>query len=176
MPWESHLSPISLSQDGQSAALPSGLASWGEFFTTADGLAIAMHASSFSLISPSDPEKPGEWIVLYGSNFGPVLGAPATGLPAPIDRLVPVDPGTPVPWQFQIWLRDPLGDRLLNSNFIGLAPALIGAYQINVQLPDSLPPGGVQIYVTRTRDCGFFFLQGCGRGIIHDVSTIALLR
>ncbi len=177
MPWESHAAPITLSQDGESVQIPSDPARWGEFFTGADGFAAAMHAATFSPVTPQDPARPGEWIVLYGSNFGPVEGPPATGMPAPLDREVMLDPGTPVPWNFAVFQTDgAAGDRALISNFIGLAPGLTGVYQVNVQMPDSIPAGGLKLYVQRSRLCGFFFVPGCGRGEMMDSSTTALVR
>jgi len=175
VPWEAHLGPAVLAQDGQYVTIPSDPAPWGEFFTMADGFAVAAHASDFSTVSAQNPVRPGEWIVLYASNLGPVTGAPQTGVAAPTDRPTPLDPGTPVAWQFHVLLRDPSGDRSLESNYLGLAPGLTGVYQINVRMPDTLP-SQVSIYVQRDRNCGFFFTQGCGRGEQLDFSVNANLH
>jgi uncharacterized protein (TIGR03437 family) len=173
VPWENHGGPPSLSQGSNSLPIVAAPAAWGEFFTTQDGFAIALHAIDFSLVTPQNPAQPAEWIVLYGSNFGDVVGPPATGSPAPLDPLAPLDPGGPVGWTFTAWLIDPTGNRQLTTNFFGLAPGLTGVYQINVHMPDTLPANILQIYMQRTRDCGFFFKQGCGRGLLLDISATA---
>ena len=67
---------------------------------------------------------------------------------------------------------DPSGNRGIESNYLGLAPGFIGVYQINVKMPDELR-APVEIHVQRSRDCGFFFLQGCGRGVVLDFSAVA---
>lgn len=175
VPWENHPAPLILSQGSDSVAIDASPAAWGQFFTDAQAFAIAVHATDFSLITIENPVQPGEWVALWGSNFGPVAGPPATGEPAPLDRAIPLDPGAPIPWTFTVWLRDPSGNRLLAGNFIGLAPGSVGAYQINLQMPDTLPASPVQLYVQRVRDCGFFFTPGCGRGVILDISATAKL-
>ena len=98
VPWEEHVGPAVLAQDGFAATIPSDVAPWGEFFTTPDGYAVALHAADFSVVSEENPVRPREWIALYGSNFGPVKDPPPSGAPAPVDRPTPVDPGFPVGW------------------------------------------------------------------------------
>jgi uncharacterized protein (TIGR03437 family) len=185
VPWESHPIPLVLSQNGASAVIMSAdgtgemiavePAPWGEFFTTPDGFAVALHAVDYSLITARKPAAPGEWIILYASNLGNVIGPPATGSPASLDTLAPLDPGAPVPWKFTVWRKDASGDQQLTTNFLGLAPGLIGVYQVNVEMPAALPPGDMQIYIQRVRDCGFFFTQGCGRGVLLDLSATAMV-
>lgn len=176
VPWEDHPGPIVLAQGESSVVVPSAVAPWGEFFTDADGFAIAAHAADFSLVTAASPIQPGEWIVLYASNLGSVNGPPPSGQPASLTALAPLDPGMPVAWNFEVLMRNPAGDLPLESNFMGLAPGLIGAYQVNAKMPDALPSGAVQIYLQRSRFCGFFFVPGCGRGEMMDTSTIAKLR
>ena len=175
VPWEDYPTAPALSHGDNSLSPPTSLAPWGEFATDSAGYAIAFHAADWTLVTASNPTRPGEWIALYGSNFGAVSNPPVTGSAAPIDHLVSLDGGGSFPWSFKMLLQDPAGDRDLATNFMGLAPALIGVYQINVQMPDGLPTGGVQIYVQRSRDCGFFFTQGCGRGLMLNISAIARL-
>ena len=175
VPWENYPTAPVLSQGDNSLTVPTALAPWGEFATDSAGYAIAFHAADWTLITTANPTRPGEWIALYGSNFGSVYNAPATGSVTTIGQLISLDGGGSVPWSFKMLLREPAGDRTLTTNFMGLAPGLIGVYQINVQMPDGLPTGGVQIYFQRSRDCGLFFTPGCGRGLMIDISATAKL-
>jgi uncharacterized protein (TIGR03437 family) len=73
----------------------------------------------------------GSTAVIYATGLGPVTNAPATGRAAsaePLSRVVaPVEvkiAGTSVP-----------------VTFAGLAPGYAGLYQINAQIPQSVPAG-----------------------------------
>ena len=175
VPWHSN-GASTVSQDATSAEASGTPAPWGRFFSDAAGYVIAQHASDFSLVTAGNPARPGEWIVAYGTNFGTVFNPPPDGAPTPIDRLFPADLGGPVPWQFSVWLKQSSGEVTLTSNFIGLAPGMVGVYQLNIKMPDELQPGDVQFNMQRSRFCGFFFVQSCGRGLILDISSPAKLH
>lgn len=175
VPWHASGAPT-LSQDSASAVAPYNLAPWGRFFSDSAGYVIAQHAADFALVTAGNPARPGEWIVAYGTNFGEVFNPPPDGAPTPLDRLFPAGLGGPVPWQFIVRLRQNSGEVTLTSNFIGLAPGLVGVYQLNLKMPDDLQPGDVQFYMQRSRNCGFFFMLGCGRGLMLDISSTAKLH
>lgn len=172
VPWEArYRNVVTVSQGASSdVATYEGL-SWGQFFVDAAGYVVAQHAADYRLVTAANPARPSEWIIAYGSSFGPVAGQPRTGAPAFLDQPSPLYPGAPVPWQFSVYLRQPGGDIRLEMNFIGLAPGTVGVYQVNFRMPDRVAPGEASFYVQRHRICGFFLVQGCGRGVQLDVSA-----
>jgi enamine deaminase RidA (YjgF/YER057c/UK114 family) len=104
-------------------------------------LISSAHQDFSGLVTSNQPALPGEIIHLYGSGFGPVTpplpdgaSAPAT----PLSRTMsPVTCGA----------LDTSGNAVpLTVLFAGLAPGIAGIYQLDVQLPSTLPAGNaVQI-------------------------------
>jgi uncharacterized protein (TIGR03437 family) len=91
----------------------------------------AIHGDWSGVISAASPARPGEVVHLYGIGFGPVDPPQITGQPAPasppahvVTSFTCVTPG-----------RDnrPVDLPIL---FAGLAPGLLGYYQISLQLPE----------------------------------------
>lgn len=175
VPWEG-AGPFSISQGSNSAALPGQSAPWGQFFIDPSGDVYAQHVSDYRAVTSADPARPGEWIVLLGTNFGDVFSHPPTGAPAAAQPLSSVDPGSPIGWSYTVNLLQSGQLVSLESNYIGLAPGRVGVYQINARMPKDLAPGTVSLYLQRSRFCGFFFTPGCGRGQMLDISTHANLR
>jgi uncharacterized protein (TIGR03437 family) len=167
--------PPMLVQGQQSASIPLTPAPWGQLFLN-NGDLLAQHASDYRLVSSADPPRAGEWIITYGSNFGPVVQAPTSGFPAPLDRLVPLDSGGLKPWIFRVRLDTLTSSEIpLEVGFLGLAPGKVGIYQINFRMPDPLPPGPAWIYLQRIANCGFRFSAGCGIGILTDFTDWVVL-
>jgi uncharacterized protein (TIGR03437 family) len=114
-----------------SAAVP-GLAAF------ADGRLIAQHQDG-SLVTPTAPAKPMEYIVAYLAGMGGTDNPVQTGAGSPSDPLarpaaapsLELD-GKPVP-----------------ILFAGLTPGLVGLYQLNFQIPAGLTAGNVQLVVTQ---------------------------
>ena len=82
---------------------------------------------------PSNPAARGSYVSLYGTGIGRVDNAPADGngasgpVPATGYPLISMSPGGPVDnSDIQYW---------------GLAPGLPGVWQLNLHIPDSVPPG-----------------------------------
>jgi enamine deaminase RidA (YjgF/YER057c/UK114 family) len=99
-------------------------------------LVASAHQDFSGLITSNQPARPGEIIHLFASGLGPVTppvpdgaSAPAT----PLSRTVsPVTCGA----------LDASGNSIpLTLLFAGLAPGMTGIYQLDVQLPSSLPAG-----------------------------------
>jgi uncharacterized protein (TIGR03437 family) len=174
LPWETPAgSPIAISQGSASsppAALPANPV-WSVFFKDSAGAVIAQHASDFSLVTPGNPARPGEWIIAYASNLGSVAAPPPSGTPAPLDRLSPIA-GSGVTG---VVLVSDNGPRAVESNFIGLTPGAAGLYQVNLRIPDGYRDAGVRLAFSRLRFCGFFFVPGCGRGFVTEFSSAATL-
>jgi uncharacterized protein (TIGR03437 family) len=97
---------------------------------TFNGIAIAQNIPSFSLVTSSNPAVPGQYIVLYCTGLGPVNNTPATGAPA-------ADATSTTTSQAQV----SIGGQSATVSFSGLAPGLVGVYQLNVQVPASVSPG-----------------------------------
>jgi uncharacterized protein (TIGR03437 family) len=106
--------------------------------TAAPGIFVANAANQAAVLnqdgtlnSPSNPAAPGSIIAIYGTGGGPTSPPGQTGAISP---LVPASLTQPVAVQ--------IGGRNANVIYAGAAPGLIsGAIQINVLLPDTLPPG-----------------------------------
>lgn len=103
-----------------------------QFFSSVDGYVIAQH-SDYSLITPDSPARPGEVIVIYAIGLGRTAPQPAAGE-------IPWYPG----WMTQLEsLRVSIDGVVLGPEHIwyaGLSPGWAGLYQINLILPDPLPP------------------------------------
>jgi uncharacterized protein (TIGR03437 family) len=86
------------------------------------------------------PAKAGSYITFFGTGQGRVNGMPADGHPTPASPLLPANPSLKV---------------FINSDFVpqssvqfsGLAPGLVGVWQINVKIPANVPPGDVPVFV-----------------------------
>jgi uncharacterized protein (TIGR03437 family) len=95
-----------------------------------------------SVNSPSNPIARGQYLSVFGTGQGFVPGAPPDGEPAP--GALPTD----------------LKPRVaINANFVpeseiqysGLAPFLVGVWQINVRIPESVPPGNNIVFFVQMR-------------------------
>ena len=76
--------------------------------------------------------RPGDTLVLYGSGFGPVNPAVATGAAAGSDQLSRLTETPKVSFGQNFF--GPFVDPL----FVGLAPGFVGLYQLNVRVPNNL--------------------------------------
>ncbi len=88
---------------------------------------------------PSQPINRGQIITLYGTGQGFISGAPPDGTPAsgPIASSNPPD----------VWI-DPTFVDPSTITYWGLAPGLVGVWQINVKVPDTtVPANQVQVFV-----------------------------
>ena len=99
-------------------------------------LLASVHQDFSGQITSGQPARAGEIIHLYGSGFGPVAPPVPDGASAPAavlsKTLTPVTCGG----------LDASGQTLsLPVLFAGLAPGMAGTYQLDVQLPASLPAG-----------------------------------
>ena len=90
--------------------------------------------ADFSGLLTSQP-NPGDTIVVYAAGLGPVNGPMVTGQPAPLDRTVAIQ------GQFNCTF-NPYGPQA-ETLFAGLAPGLLGIYQVNFRLPPGPNPGPI---------------------------------
>jgi uncharacterized protein (TIGR03437 family) len=101
------------------------------------GQAVAVIAGTSSLAAPvgtlpgSRPANRGEYITVYCNGLGPVMNQPATG------TVSPTDPPATTTTQPKVTI----GGQFANVTYAGLAPGLVGVYQLNIQIP-ALPTTG----------------------------------
>lgn len=87
---------------------------------------VAIHADFKSLVTEENPARPGELVHLYLAGGGPVTVPVATGMPNPIEPLSRIT--TQISVVGDLWTP-------LEVPFIGLAPGLIGLWQMDVYVP-----------------------------------------
>jgi len=124
----------------------------GAFSQTQDGIgpAAALHNATGTLITPSEPAQPGEYIQLYVTGLGTVTPAISDGA---------VGPTSPLSWsdlygassltvQFDDYNSFDCSTGCVGSiEYAGLVPTLAGLYQINVQVPTSGLGDGDTVYI-----------------------------
>jgi uncharacterized protein (TIGR03437 family) len=110
----------------------------GVFTQEANGLgyAAAVHASDGSLVSPSNPAVPGDFIAVFLTGLGTVNDA----------KLADVF----VANHLSVYLDDYVRGASVKAkvSYAGLAPGLDGLYQMNVQIPDGIGPGDVYLEIS----------------------------
>jgi len=102
------------------------------------GYAAAQHVADYSLITPSNPAKVGESIILYGTGFGDVTPAVPDGGPG--SSTPPYSTTSNTISVFIDGIQAQVG-------FAGLTPQLIGLYQLNVTVPTGVSTGDVSVDV-----------------------------
>jgi uncharacterized protein (TIGR03437 family) len=99
------------------------------FFST--GYAMAFHAGTSIPADQAHPASAGEVLESYGVGLGAVNPAVADGATAPSNPPATVLAAPQVK----------IGNQIAKVTFAGLAPGLIGIYQVNVIVPSGLKPG-----------------------------------
>jgi len=100
-------------------------------FAMPNGYAIVTHADA-SLITPDAPAHPGEIIVIYAAGLGKTERNPSTGeLPPYISYLLN--------WKDTKVTLNGVAVDPNRMPYAGLTPYSAGLYQINLQLPDTVP-------------------------------------
>jgi uncharacterized protein (TIGR03437 family) len=156
---------IVLSQNGAqgSTMVKNVLGSPGDFFRIGNTqFGVFQHASGYALVTPDNPARAGEFIIGWATGLPlavpPVpLGQPAPALP--LSYVPQLDIGTAID---QIGLSIDynvlLMNKVLSSDdttgqlpipFMGLAPGLVGVYQINFMFPEGVRSGNVPILLVR---------------------------
>jgi len=89
-----------------------------------------------TLNTPANSASPGSFVSVYGTGMGPVYFAPPDGHPAPRDPLARTW-GIPVP---RIGLEG-FAEFVQHLTYGGLAPDLVGVWQVDFQIPGDAPEG-----------------------------------
>jgi uncharacterized protein (TIGR03437 family) len=128
--------PVVVTNNGQqSAAFTAQPEPCSPAFFMYNGYVIASHYPDYALIgSASAPAAPGDILILWGTGFGPTnptipAGVVVTGAPAATTTPAITIGGVAVPV---------IGTAMLTAGSAGL-------YQVAIQLPASMPTGGVSI-------------------------------
>jgi uncharacterized protein (TIGR03437 family) len=110
-----------------------GLAAPGIFTVNSSGSGpgVITLASTGQLVTPTAPAPRGQYITIYCSGLGPVSSQPATGSAASASPLSST-PNMPTVM---------IGGVSASVNFSGLAPGLVGLYQVNALVPSTVVPG-----------------------------------
>jgi len=106
-----------------------------QFLLTASaGYAVAAHQDWASVITPDNPARVGEIVHMYATGLGSVSPAVPTGTPAP------ASPPSTLTTTFDCFV-PPSGSQnakfVADVFYIGLAPGMVGFYQLDVRLPAS---------------------------------------
>ena len=158
IPWEGERDPlyVEVFQSGsrvrfEGAYTTNGFGlvqDWSALFIDATGHAVVQHAADYSPVTAQNPARVGEYLIAYGTNLGPVINVPQTGYPAPIGSTFnPLAIGADVCSGYDMIV---LGPSLVSPAYLGLAPSLVGIYQINFQVPTGVPPGDASLAIRRT--------------------------
>ena len=99
------------------------------------------------------PARPNEVLHLYGAGFGRVDRSQADGVPAPSDPPA----STVVPITCWAWGADNVTQLDIPVLFAGLAPGLVGYYQMDIRVPASNLRASVQLNCTGEGDNSNFF-------------------
>ncbi len=102
----------------------------GLFATNGAGQGAILDAS-YKLVDASNPAHAGSTVLLYCTGLGPVTHQPATGAASPFN---PIAATTATP-------SVSIGGAPATVAFSGLAPGLVGLYQINAIIPAASPKG-----------------------------------
>jgi uncharacterized protein (TIGR03437 family) len=154
VPWEGQRDPlyVEVFQNGIRAHTEDTQAKgFSVFFADQNGYAIVQHAMTYSLVTPQNPAHPGEYLVAYGLNLGPVNHAPPSGAPSPSNPpAVSVPPGTPEEGTCLMFDVITLGSATSSPSYVGLVPGSIGVYQVNFQVPAATAVGDLALTLVRT--------------------------
>src|SRR5690606_32742839 len=101
-----------------------------DFIHNGQKIAVATHANG-SVITPANPARRNETIIIYGTGFGPVQTPQTTGAAAP---------GVGEVRTSAIPLAT-IGNFSASVAFSGLAPNFVGLNQINIRVPADTPSG-----------------------------------
>ena len=125
----------------------------------ARGAVIAVHSDFSALVSEDNPASPGEIVHFYMTGLGPVDPELPIGEAAPLDRFHRVS-GT-----FRCRTASTTGFTPLEVLFAGLAPGMVGIYQVSLRMPasfsDALEPNRGRLVL----NCGMPPHNWAGAGV-----------
>ena len=96
---------------------------------------------NFNYVTPGSPIAKGQTVLLYLNGLGPVNNQPATGDPGPSGTASQLATTTNTPVV-------KIGGQQVAPQFSGLAPGLVGLYQIDVTVPTNIGSGAQPLTVS----------------------------
>ena len=112
------------------------LAAQPGIFTDGSGNAAALHGLTDLPITASSTAAKGEIVAIFATGLGPVSVHPQNGTPSGSGLTTTLQPTVSV------------GGLNAQVQFSGLAPGLVGGYQLNVTVPAGVASGSVPVVVT----------------------------
>jgi uncharacterized protein (TIGR03437 family) len=100
--------------------------------------ALVQHFPSFDLVTPANPARPGEQLVVYLAGMGLTNPVVKSGEPTPLQQ---------VPARFQPTVT--VDNQRADFLYAGLTPTGIGLYQINFSVPRNAKNGLLELVVTQ---------------------------
>lgn len=107
-------------------------------FVGGAGSPVIVDYQTSGLVTASQPAKTGDVLIIYASGLGPIADPPPSGTATPTSQLFPL--AVPLTVAF--------GSQTVTADFAGLAPGLIGVYQVNATVPTTLSPGQTTLQLT----------------------------
>ncbi len=107
-------------------------------YTTDGTQAVAVHAADYTLVTAAKPLRGGEFAFIYSAGLGAVSNPPSTGSGAPFSPLAVALAD----------VRVSLAGSPCDVPFAGLAPGLVGVYQVNFRVPANAPSGSQNLVLT----------------------------
>ncbi|MDQ2950156.1 MAG: hypothetical protein M3Y27_30170 [Acidobacteriota bacterium] len=137
-----HANVVVMSANGTSEGYSLLIGIQGPGIFTTDGSGCGQSAvfdvasdGSVAINGPSNSAAPGGIITMFVLGIEilafPNNSPPPDGVPAPLDRVIPILPGTAIN----------IGGKFAARLFEGLAPGLVGVQQLNLKLPADTPEG-----------------------------------
>jgi uncharacterized protein (TIGR03437 family) len=108
------------------------------YFLGTAGMTVA-HGDFSGLVTAQSPAKPGEVVTVWAVGLGAVTPEMRTGIPTP------AYPEFRLAKPFECRVGYPPAGPPLEVPFAGLAPGMIGVYQVNGRMPDAAPASGYLI-------------------------------
>ena len=105
---------------------------------TANGRNLCCGNEEFSLVTQDNPAIPGETLIFFGTGLGLTAPLPITEGVASGQ----ITPGTPlfeVPFVADDFVSSLAGGKTAQVRFTGLAPGMVGVYQMNLKILEDLP-------------------------------------
>jgi uncharacterized protein (TIGR03437 family) len=125
--------------NGNSAAIPVRLLPAQPGIFTMDGTTAAvLHAADYTLVTMGNPANRGEIVAVYATGLGPVTLSPSTGVAASSEQLSRTVDAVQVT----------IGGNPAEVLYSGLAPGLVGVYQVNVRIPWDAPAGEAALVIS----------------------------
>jgi uncharacterized protein (TIGR03437 family) len=143
VPFESTTNNVEIRYQGSSTFASPQTAGPG-IFIMSDGTPAIQHSADYSLVTPSNPARPGETILVYATGLGRVSPLVASGVAASGATPVAAPPCS----VGAIYAVPSMPENAFGSiSYAGLTPGFVGLYQLNIQLAKTLQAGTVQFSI-----------------------------